>query len=90
MIAFIAGVRGMSLQRRIFFSSTTHSFVDRSADLDKSSNTIITIKLSEKDETVFDQTGQSQQYFAETFFQMNTITGEWKRIKKLRPTNVMN
>ena len=35
-------------------------------------------------------TGHSQQYFAETFFQMNTSTGEWKRIKKLRPINPMN
>ena len=35
-------------------------------------------------------TGQSQQYFAETFFQMNTSTGEWKRIKKLRATNALN
>lgn len=35
-------------------------------------------------------TGQLQQYFAETFFQMNTSTGEWKRIKKLRPTNSVN
>lgn len=64
---------------------------DRSADLDKSSNAIVTIKLNEKDEIIPDQTtGQPQQYFAETFFQMNTITGEWKRIKKLRPTNIIN
>lgn len=51
----------------------------------------MTIKLSEKDETVLDQnTGQPQQYFAETFFQMNTSTGEWKRIKKLRPSNQLS
>jgi hypothetical protein len=52
---------------------------------------LVTIKLSEKDEIIPDQnTGQPQQYFAETFFQMNTLTGEWKRIKKLRPTNSLN
>jgi hypothetical protein len=64
---------------------------DRSSDLGKSTNPIVTIKLSEKDEIIPDQnTGQPQQYFAETFFQMNTLTGEWKRIKKLRPTNSLN
>ncbi|UJR25796.1 hypothetical protein I4U23_007146 [Adineta vaga] len=59
---------------------------DRTIEADKSDNPIVTIKLNEKDETILDQTtGQPQQYFAETFFQMNTTTGEWKRIKKLRP-----
>jgi hypothetical protein len=64
--------------------------IDRSTDISKADNTnpIITIKLNEKDELITDSnTGQQQQYFAETFFQMNTSTGEWKRIKKLRPLN---
>ena len=65
--------------------------LDRSSDLGKSTNPIVTIKLNEKDELIPDQnTGQPQQYFAETFFQMNTLTGEWKRIKKLRPNNSLN
>jgi len=64
---------------------------DRSSDNSKATNPIVTIKLSEKDELITDQTtGQPQQYFAETFFQMNTSTGEWKRIKKLRPLNQIN
>jgi hypothetical protein len=66
-------------------------WIDRSADNNKSGNPIVTIKLSEKDETIVDpNTAQPQQYFAETFFQMNTSTGEWKRIKKLRPLNQLN
>lgn len=66
-------------------------FIDRTSDNSKSSNPIVTIKLTEKDEIINDpNTGQPQQYFAETFFQMNTSTGEWKRIKKLRPINQLN
>ncbi len=65
--------------------------VDRTADNAKQTNPIVTIKLSEKDELITDSTtGQPQQYFAETFFQMNTSSGEWKRIKKLRPLNQVN
>ncbi|CAF4346912.1 unnamed protein product, partial [Rotaria sp. Silwood2] len=64
---------------------------DRSSDNNNSNNPIVTIKLTEKDEIIPDlNTGQPQQYFAETFFQMNTSTGEWKRIKKLRPLNQIN
>jgi hypothetical protein len=73
----------------IFIDSYLYS-IDRSTDISKADNTnpIITIKLNEKDELITDSnTGQQQQYFAETFFQMNTSTGEWKRIKKLRPLN---
>ncbi len=71
----------------MIFSKNFYS-IDRSTDNNKTGNPIVTIKLSEKDETILDQsTGQPQQYFAETFFQMNTLTGEWKRIKKLRPSN---
>ena len=78
------------MQRRIK-DKHTHSLLDRSTDLDKSANPIVTIKLSEKEEMIADpNTGQLQHYFAETFFQMNTTTGEWKRIKKLRPTNALN
>jgi hypothetical protein len=75
------------------FKLPIHSFskyfytTDRSSDLGKTGNPMVTIKLSEKDEIIPDaNTNQPQQYFAETFFQMNTLTGEWKRIKKLRPT----
>lgn len=71
--------------------SQNKSRLDRSSDLNKSANPIVTIKLTEKDELISDpNTGQQQQYFAETFFQMNTATGEWKRIKKLRPLNQLN
>ncbi|CAF1155601.1 unnamed protein product [Rotaria sordida] len=64
---------------------------DRSSDNNNSNNPIVTIKLTEKDEIIPDpNTGQPQKYFAETFFQMNTSTGEWKRIKKLRPSNQIN
>ena len=72
----------------IFFVILHAIQIDNSLDVNKSDNPVVTIKLSEKAETVLDQTtGQPQQYFAETFFQMNTTTGEWKRIKKLRPLN---
>jgi hypothetical protein len=68
-----------------------YDFIDRSADNTKQGSPIVTIKLSEKDELINDSgTNQPQQYFAETFFQMNTLTGEWKRIKKLRPLNQVN
>ncbi len=79
------------------FKLSIHSFskyfytTDRSSDLGKTGNPMVTIKLSEKDEIIPDaNTNQPQQYFAETFFQMNTSTGEWKRIKKLRPTTQIN
>lgn len=71
-----------------------HSFdIDHTTELNKplSSNPVVTIKLNEQEEIIADpNTGQPQHYFAETFFQMNTSTGEWKRIKKLRPVNQVN
>ncbi|CAF0845093.1 unnamed protein product [Didymodactylos carnosus] len=59
---------------------------DRSSDADKSpANSLVTIKLSEKEELSQDPNGGTQQCFAEFYFQMNYATGEWRRIKKLRP-----
>ncbi|KAK7071218.1 hypothetical protein SK128_001675 [Halocaridina rubra] len=46
---------------------------------------IVTIKLSEGEETVSQPDGAFISMLAETHFQMNYNTGEWKRIKKYRP-----
>lgn len=46
---------------------------------------IVTIKLSEGEETVAQPDGPVLTMLAETHFQMNYNTGEWKRIKKYRP-----
>ncbi|XP_066972978.1 negative elongation factor A-like [Macrobrachium rosenbergii] len=46
---------------------------------------IVTIKLSEGEETVSQPDGTFVTMLAETHFQMNYNTGEWKRIKKYRP-----
>ncbi|XP_050732140.1 negative elongation factor A-like [Eriocheir sinensis] len=46
---------------------------------------IVTIKLSEGEETVTQPDGPVLTMLAETHFQMNYNTGEWKRIKKYRP-----
>lgn len=46
---------------------------------------IVTIKLSEGEETVGQPEGSLVTMLAETHFQMNYNTGEWKRIKKYRP-----
>nr|XP_045593107.1 negative elongation factor A-like [Procambarus clarkii] len=46
---------------------------------------IVTIKLSEGEETVSQPEGTHISMLAETHFQMNYNTGEWKRIKKYRP-----
>ncbi|XP_071522827.1 negative elongation factor A isoform X2 [Panulirus ornatus] len=46
---------------------------------------IVTIKLSEGEETVSQPDGTFITMLAETHFQMNYNTGEWKRIKKYRP-----
>ncbi|KAK4292425.1 hypothetical protein Pmani_034805 [Petrolisthes manimaculis] len=46
---------------------------------------IVTIKLSEGEETVGQPEGCVLTMLAETHFQMNYNTGEWKRIKKYRP-----
>ncbi|KAF2358514.1 hypothetical protein FHG87_010730 [Trinorchestia longiramus] len=45
---------------------------------------IVTIKLSEGEETVNQPGGTSINMLAETHFQMNYNTGEWRRIKKYR------
>ncbi|CAL4102299.1 unnamed protein product [Meganyctiphanes norvegica] len=49
---------------------------------------IVTIKLSEGEETVSQADGAFVNMLAETHFQMNYNTGEWKRIKKYRPLPV--
>lgn len=49
---------------------------------------IVTIKLSEGEETVPQPEGTFINMMAETHFQMNYNTGEWKRIKKYRPLPV--
>jgi len=49
---------------------------------------IVTIKLSEGEETVSQPDGAFINMLAETHFQMNYNTGEWKRIKKYRPLPV--
>ena len=45
---------------------------------------IVTIKLSEDQETVQQGDGIVIPMIVETHFQMNYNTGEWKRIKKFR------
>ncbi|XP_067145435.1 negative elongation factor A isoform X1 [Centruroides vittatus] len=45
---------------------------------------IVTIKLSENEETVVQPDGTTQTLIVETHFQMNYSTGEWKRVKKYR------
>ncbi|XP_076028765.1 negative elongation factor A-like [Oratosquilla oratoria] len=46
---------------------------------------IVTIKLSEGEETIAQSDGSLVPMLAETHFQMNYNSGEWKRIKKYRP-----
>jgi len=68
------------------------NFIAGVRDNDQSTltNPVVTIKLSEHNEEGTDpNTGQQQNFSTETFFQMNTSTGEWKRIKKLRPIDSM-
>ncbi|XP_041368782.1 negative elongation factor A-like [Gigantopelta aegis] len=45
---------------------------------------ILNIKLSEDQEVVSTADGVSKQMIADTYFQMNYSTGEWKRFKKFR------
>ena len=45
---------------------------------------VLSIRLSENEEPVTQVDGTSKNMIADTFFQMNYETGEWKRIKKYR------
>lgn len=45
---------------------------------------VVTIKLSENQESVLQNDGTYLSMIVETHFQMNYSTGEWKRIKKYR------
>ncbi|XP_013790703.1 negative elongation factor A-like isoform X1 [Limulus polyphemus] len=45
---------------------------------------IVTIKLSENEETIVQTNGTLQTFIVETHFQMNYSTGEWKRVKKFQ------
>ena len=45
---------------------------------------VVTIKLSENQESVLQNDGTYLTMIVETHFQMNYSTGEWKRIKKYR------
>ena len=45
---------------------------------------VVTIKLSENQENVLQTDGTYLTMIVETHFQMNYLTGEWKRIKKYR------
>ena len=45
---------------------------------------VVTIKLSENQENVPQTDGTYLTMIVETHFQMNYLTGEWKRIKKYR------
>lgn len=94
ILSFIAGARGLffcekNLLHTIYFDLR---LLDCSSDPNQSGpNSVVTIKLSEQHETINDpNTGQLQNYFVESLFQMNTSTGEWKRIKRLRPINVLS
>ena len=48
------------------------------------SGNVVTIKLSENQENVLQTDGTYLTMIVETHFQMNYLTGEWKRIKKYR------
>ncbi|ESO98384.1 hypothetical protein LOTGIDRAFT_206245 [Lottia gigantea] len=45
---------------------------------------VLSIKLSEDDETIQQADGNKKIMIADTYFQMNYSTGEWKRFKKYR------
>jgi negative elongation factor A len=46
---------------------------------------LITIKLNEAEEIVQTTNGQQHKVLSELYFQMNFDTGEYKKIKKLKP-----
>ena len=50
----------------------------------RSLGNVVTIKLSENQESVLQNDGTYLTMIVETHFQMNYSTGEWKRIKKYR------
>ena len=46
---------------------------------------LITIKLNESEEMLTSSSGQQHKVLSELFFQMNYDTGEYKKIKKMKP-----
>jgi negative elongation factor A len=46
---------------------------------------LITIKLNESEELLTSTSGQQHKVLSELFFQMNYDTGEYKKIKKMKP-----
>jgi negative elongation factor A len=50
---------------------------------------LITIKLNETEELFTASTGQQQKVLSEVYFQMNYETGEYKKIKKMKPISSM-
>jgi negative elongation factor A len=46
---------------------------------------LITIKLNESEEYFTAATGQQHKVLSEIYFQMNYNTGEYKKIKKMKP-----
>ena len=45
---------------------------------------ILSIRLSESKELVTDVNQTQKEMIVDTFFQMNYLTGDWKRVKKFR------
>ena len=45
---------------------------------------ILSIRLSESKELVTQMNHTEKEMIVDTFFQMNYLTGEWKRVKKFR------
>ncbi len=46
---------------------------------------LISIKLNESEEILTSSNGQQHKVLSELYFQMNYDTGEYKKIKKLKP-----
>ena len=49
---------------------------------------VLNIKLSENEETVAQPDGTQKTVIVDTYFQMNYGSGEWKRFKKYRASEV--
>lgn len=46
---------------------------------------VLTVRLSENQDTQTQLDGSTRPVMIETYFQMNYDTGEWKQIRKIRP-----
>jgi negative elongation factor A len=89
ILGFMAGSRGIN--KIIKKSHSSFKFIFHATENPcPHLGSIITIKLSENQEEVM-QNENYVQMVAETHFQMNYNTGEWKRMKKYRkPEEVPN